>query len=1109
MNHNKKPHVLSGILVVMLVVSLFYVGMVSQPSSEGIERVSGMVVTAESEQTLTKEQFKNHMNIKGNVGYRYQLSDGRIVYTTNPPKDNYWHNVPKGPTKLDFYFKYINIDGKKIKFESRENFDDSKPTGLSGDDHYITLDKFLDYIDQKSKNDNLFVGEIPIDGSFDSGKLSRSADSASKQSGTVPDLNQGAWYETDLSKAIDRVNQNGENMFLVLNENKEQLWVNQQFLDKNENLEVVAKMWRNDEGAIKYTRLKHEYQGHDKIIKEGTEIVSQKSKAAAPKPPDDNKDTGVGMYTGNFVGGEEWAAKKLKENEGVPIYFTEDYQDGYGFFDRDVKGFIVTEQFVRKGEWVYGYGKDENDNIVYAKIPANDLNKPRGIFATKEVKNWKDQEGGIEMTSAEVQEIFGTVVVTRVPQKKASATQPHEKSTAQVIDKTSTPISMSAPDYYTFTGDELRENENAGNYEWALEKMKEGYVVHFDDNVEISSELSYFIGDVKGLTASESYTINEDKTQIIGYSRDKNVYGSLPIIDEKAFIDYEVHNWGKIENGGLVETTKGEELFMQGYNTPPTISSGEAFDRALLYGPVYKYTDPDTDKEVITRIPPSGSIDYYERYTKESYTYHPEFEGSISKETIVEGGGHGFVSSETVNGDELKKELFPSVTSKVAPENVQATGKYLDKVVYKIGSVWYETRDPNDLSDDKPLDRRAYQDIVVDSTATVKYGTIPGTTLPYDDMEYKVLQEDGVWYYVDADGKKGREVEQSLLSSILLEGDTTRSKYDSPPDPKHGEKWTDHFGIKKVWSEPLDAWVEPSEKYMTGTFYGKHNRKDMKVYSPDGGITWFNAETNEELDKSLINQIGDVKDSTEEHKRKQRQQKIANAISRFQSAYSLGSKFGGWGGLFLGDDGLDEWREAVDEKFAKYLGLDYWLSEFCANQELSDWDQEGVAFMNTAGGFSSVAAHVEATRGHPLTNATDTVYLYKITYSVKNGDYEHDPNGIKEMEFNVVLYGSRTVKLYAKYQELDKGDSKSISRQNPYVQYSPHLYTKICIEFEDDLPSSWQIDGKEVCKAIAAPPGTPQGYTEEKISTAGTPSESASVGSVGGQAVREDGTLAI
>jgi hypothetical protein len=203
--------------------------------------------------------------------------------------------------------------------------------------------------------------------------------------------------------------------------------------------------------------------------------------------------------------------------------------------------------------------------------------------------------------------------------------------------------------------------------------------------------------------------------------------------------------------------------------------------------------------------------------------------------------------------------------------------------------------------------------------------------------------------------------------------------------------------------------------------------------------------------------------------------------------------------FFFEDEELDAWRESVDEIFATlYLGTEYWTSDIC--QTYTDMEGKGIAYVDTKLGLAGVGAHIEATRSDPIhlpagvesgdaaagilesNQTTDNIderrgiitspreFLYKITFNVKNGDYDTDPTALSVMRFNIILKGEREAKLYKTDIELEKGEDFGAIKQSAIVQYSNFLYDQVCIEF-DEVPSRWTLDDDELCNTISEASG--------------------------------------
>ena len=194
--------------------------------------------------------------------------------------------------------------------------------------------------------------------------------------------------------------------------------------------------------------------------------------------------------------------------------------------------------------------------------------------------------------------------------------------------------------------------------------------------------------------------------------------------------------------------------------------------------------------------------------------------------------------------------------------------------------------------------------------------------------------------------------------------------------------------------------------------------------------------------------------------------------------------------LFISEDSLLNWREKVDETFSKlYLGTEYWGSKICSTY--IDGAQEGIAYAETPQGLAQIGAHVEATRTKPITTENGTSYVYKITFNVRNGDYEKDPRAPEEMNINVVLKGGKmqTIKLepfnlvektvfetnvdiFKNDINIKRGSTFGKAGKNAIVKESKTLYNQICIRF-DKIPLKWKIKDKELCNIIQESTGEP------------------------------------
>jgi len=175
--------------------------------------------------------------------------------------------------------------------------------------------------------------------------------------------------------------------------------------------------------------------------------------------------------------------------------------------------------------------------------------------------------------------------------------------------------------------------------------------------------------------------------------------------------------------------------------------------------------------------------------------------------------------------------------------------------------------------------------------------------------------------------------------------------------------------------------------------------------------------------------------------------------------------------LFFSDDELLKWRDSVDRIFATlYLGTEYWSSEICG--QYLDGQSEGIAYAETPQGLAQVGAHIEATRTQAIKTNNATVFIYKITFAVRNGDFENDPRAPEEMNINVLIKGQQTIKLFKKDQKVKRGSIFGKTGRNAIVQESGTLFDKVCITF-DQIPFRWKLDNKELCNKIQESTGIP------------------------------------
>jgi hypothetical protein len=184
--------------------------------------------------------------------------------------------------------------------------------------------------------------------------------------------------------------------------------------------------------------------------------------------------------------------------------------------------------------------------------------------------------------------------------------------------------------------------------------------------------------------------------------------------------------------------------------------------------------------------------------------------------------------------------------------------------------------------------------------------------------------------------------------------------------------------------------------------------------------------------------------------------------------------------FFLDKDWLKGWREDVDRFFAEhYLGTEYWVSDIC-EFKVDEVRSRGVAFVSTRTGVAAIGAHIEASRSLPIEppeeSEEEKEYIYKITFNVKNGEFDKDPNAIEELRFDVKLRGATEVDLFTSKFKVKQGESFGRTGSDPnngaIVLASRALFDEICLIF-DEIPFSWTEktlkNENELCNKIAEP----------------------------------------
>ena len=191
------------------------------------------------------------------------------------------------------------------------------------------------------------------------------------------------------------------------------------------------------------------------------------------------------------------------------------------------------------------------------------------------------------------------------------------------------------------------------------------------------------------------------------------------------------------------------------------------------------------------------------------------------------------------------------------------------------------------------------------------------------------------------------------------------------------------------------------------------------------------------------------------------------------------------------DDKLIEWRNGVDKTFQTlYLGTEYWQSKICTATSGLATDNEGIAYAETPQGLAQIGAHIEATRTQPIVTGNGTNFIYKITFQIRNGDYDKDQRAPENMSINVFIIPkdkqiSDGIKIFKKDVNIGRGSAFGRFGTNAIVKESKSIYDKICIEF-DKVPLKWKIKDNVLCNKIEISEGLPTVIQQRTTAQQGT-----------------------
>mgnify|MGYP001589390674 CR=1 FL=1 len=161
----------------------------------------------------------------------------------------------------------------------------------------------------------------------------------------------------------------------------------------------------------------------------------------------------------------------------------------------------------------------------------------------------------------------------------------------------------------------------------------------------------------------------------------------------------------------------------------------------------------------------------------------------------------------------------------------------------------------------------------------------------------------------------------------------------------------------------------------------------------------------------------------------------------------------------------------VDKYFSPFLGTEYWESKLCTETAGLATENEGIAYAETPQGLAQIGAHIESTRTQPIvTENGTTIYIYKITFQVRNGDYDKDPRAPENMSINVFIIPNGEdigsgIKIFKKDVNIGRGSTFGRFGKDAIVKESISVYDKICIKF-DKIPLKWKIKDNTLCNKI-------------------------------------------
>ena len=182
------------------------------------------------------------------------------------------------------------------------------------------------------------------------------------------------------------------------------------------------------------------------------------------------------------------------------------------------------------------------------------------------------------------------------------------------------------------------------------------------------------------------------------------------------------------------------------------------------------------------------------------------------------------------------------------------------------------------------------------------------------------------------------------------------------------------------------------------------------------------------------------------------------------------------------DNYCSKWRKVMDGFFAdNSIGKALsgkWEDSVC--HFYIPKDENNVLHFKMPGNIVGTGAHIEGERTQVTYPNGTKEYLYKLTYGIKN------PSGgaIKGKEdqtikYNIYLFGTRTVKLFANDRKIKEGEEvRGIGNNEGAIppKYSKTFYDRVCIKFRDEITTASGDTYSDICSPLSSYAGGPTDY---------------------------------